>query len=223
MENEKVICGANIIAKLSKVGKILLTALIVITITLTVGMYVYAEGGEDGLLAAVVILVLCMMLVVPILISIAIRKYHTKKCYMKLTENGVVGQGLRQIVGRSQQHYIVELVRLPIDKIDSIGVHKTLLWDGKVVTVRSASDGIRFPCVHNADEFVNATLAKIEEFKQNVMIDSKNIAANLNQNSSSNTSVSSVSKIKELKELLDDGLITQEEFDAKRKELLDKI
>lgn len=35
--------------------------------------------------------------------------------------------------------------------------------------------------------------------------------------------VSAVIKIKELKELLDSDLITQEEFDAKRKDLLDKM
>ncbi len=40
---------------------------------------------------------------------------------------------------------------------------------------------------------------------------------------SAGSGASAASKIKELKELLDSGLISQEEFEAKRKELLDKM
>ena len=49
--------------------------------------------------------------------------------------------------------------------------------------------------------------------------DEKQFASN-NKVASNDTSANNLSQIKELKELLDIGAITQEEYDAKKKELL---
>ncbi|MDD6280045.1 MAG: SHOCT domain-containing protein, partial [Oscillospiraceae bacterium] len=73
-------------------------------------------------------------------------------------------------------------------------------------------------------EFVDATLAKIEEFKQSVKDENNNLVSAMINNSGNNSGSSSAAQqIKEIKDLLDNGLISQEEFEAKRKELLDKI
>lgn len=78
--------------------------------------------------------------------------------------------------------------------------------------------------VHNAKAFVTATLTEIEKFKQSVKFDNKNLVAAIANNSNNNASNPSLAeKIKELKDLLDSGLISQEEFETKRKELLDKM
>ncbi|MBR6044272.1 MAG: SHOCT domain-containing protein [Ruminococcus sp.] len=97
------------------------------------------------------------------------------------------------------------------------------LTGGNTVAIRSASGLIKFPWVQNAEEFVNATLAKIEEYKKTVKKDNQELIKAVAETAAAPANTSSASKIKEIKELLDQGLISQEEFDAKRKELLEKM
>lgn len=104
---------------------------------------------------------------------------------------------------------------LSFDKIQSLSVHSNLkdsLIGGKTVVVYGTSISIKVPCVQNADEFVNATLAEIKKWK-----DAKE--ATLDETKNSNT----FDDIQKLKNLLEQGLISQEEYDAKRQELIRRI
>ncbi|MBR1422950.1 MAG: SHOCT domain-containing protein [Ruminococcus sp.] len=169
-------------------------------------------------------------MIIPIIYN-AILKYIEHNCSLSLTDSGIVGQ--RKKIFSSQS------LQLPIDKIDSIMTVDNIsckLWGGQIVMIRSVSGRVAFPWVQNADEFVSRTLKKIEEYKNSVREDNKNLLTAVVENQkamssavvnraehSASPGVSAASKIKELKELLDSGLISQEEFEAKRKQLLDKF
>ncbi len=110
-----------------------------------------------------------------------------------------------------------------MDKIDSIMITTTLrdhLFGGKTIVIRSNSGKIKFPWVHNAEEFMQATLAEIEKYKKNVAQQTPAPQAPVQVVEKDN---SAMEKMRELKTMLDEGFITQEEFDAKKKDLLDKM
>lgn len=137
-----------------------------------------------------------------------------KRCNLILTDKGIFGN-LKKALSKKE-------LNLPIDKIDNIMISENIidkLRGGKTIAVRTTNGLIKFNWVQNADEFVNATLAKIEEYKQSVK---ENVSV-MAHNASGGSDNSAAAKIKELKELLDSGLISQEEFEAKRKELIDKM
>lgn len=89
-------------------------------------------------------------------------------------------------------------VIIPIDSISSVGKIKLL----KGLVVASNSGCIRFLYLLNIE--------KLHEEISNLILNRKKSIGN-----SSNSE-----EIKKYKELLDDGIITQEEFDKKKKELL---
>ena len=148
--------------------------------------------------------------------------YAAKRCSLNLSEKGITG--IRKKLFSTKE------VKLPIDKIDSIMVSNSLfnkLTGGKTIAIRSASGLVKFPWVQNAEEFVNATLAKIEEYKQQVKEENKSLVKTVTESAAAaakpEASQTSASKIKELKDLLDNDLISKEEFEAKRRDLLDKM
>lgn len=160
-----------------------------------------------------------IVFVLPALLYIS-KIYRANRCSLVLTDKGLSGQR-KKIFSTAQ-------LQLPMDKIDNIMVTENLINKmdgGKTVAVRSASGLIKFPWVQNADEFVRVTLAEIEKYNQSL----KNIDQNLVSAIAGNSALkaqpekSAAQKIKDLKELLDSGLITQDEFDAKKKDLLDKM
>lgn len=123
--------------------------------------------------------------------------------------------------------FSTKALKLPIDKIDNIMVSEGIfdkLFSGKTVSVRSASGIVKFAWVKNADEFVQATLDKIEDYKQTtIKEDNKNLISAVANSAQANAGGSSAEKLKELKELLDSGIISQEDFDAKKQDLLSKM
>ena len=143
----------------------------------------------------------------------------SKKCSLELYDD--------KIDGNRKKVFSKKALKLPIDKIDNIMVSEGIfdkLFSGKTVSVRSASGIVKFAWVQNADEFVQATLDKIEDYKQTtIKEDNKNLISAVANSAQANAGGSSAEKLKELKELLDSGIISQEDFDAKKKELLDKM
>ncbi len=95
-------------------------------------------------------------------------------------------------------------VDLPINKISSIGqgIFKSL-------SIATSSGVIRFWLLENREE-VFATISKLLSELQNHS--SPTVVQNAVQ--------SDAAELKQYKELLDSGIITQEEFDAKKKQLL---
>lgn len=160
-----------------------------------------------------------IVFVLPILLYL-LKIYRANRCSLVLTDKGLSGQ-CKKIFSTAQ-------LQLPMDKIDNIMVTENLINKidgGKTVAIRSASGLIKFPWVQNADEFVNATLAEIEKYNQSLKNVDQNLVSAISGNSvqKAQPEKSAAQKIKDLKELLDSGLITQDEFDAKKKDLLDKM
>ena len=92
-------------------------------------------------------------------------------------------------------------VDLPLNKISAISLSAF-----KGLTVATSAGRIHFWLIENRDEVYNA----LNELLSNIQTTSP-------QNGDSSNSAD---ELKKFKELLDDGIITQEEFDAKKKQIL---
>ena len=104
-------------------------------------------------------------------------------------------------------------VDLPLDAISSTSTIRLL----KGVAISTASGRISFRLIKNADEIYNVV--------SNLLIERQQNKTNINANP--NTTVAPTAPmldeadmIQKYKNLLDSGAITQEEFDAKKKQLL---
>ncbi|MDE5771159.1 MAG: SHOCT domain-containing protein [Ruminococcus sp.] len=134
-------------------------------------------------------------------------KFIIKRCSLQLAKDGVIGN--RKYLFSSK------FLQLPIEKVDSILIENRIidkLLGGQTVAIRSASGLIRFICIQNASEFVDKTLEVIKAYKESNQPTGANIPTN--------TSGDNLEQIKKLKEMLDNGIIAQEEFDVKKKQLL---
>ena len=101
-----------------------------------------------------------VLVIIGSLIPLCYCLYTAKRCSLELNDKGVYG--IRKKLFSSSE------LKFPISKIDSIMLKKSLfnyISGGKTVVLNTASGIIKFPWVQNADEFVDATLAKIEEAK----------------------------------------------------------
>lgn len=97
-------------------------------------------------------------------------------------------------------------VDIPLDSISAVNYFDLF----SVVGVSSPSDTIRFPFIPNAKE----VHTKINE----LIINRQDNKKNLNND---NVKVGAPEELKKYKELLDMGAITQEEYDKKKKKILD--
>ena len=109
-----------------------------------------------------------------------------------ITESTVTGKAL-----------FAKRVDLPVSQISAIG---TGMFSS--VAISTASGAINFYGVINQDEMFKC-LSNLLKSRQNAT-----------QGSTSITPVSSLEELAKLKELLDKGIINQEEFEAKKKQLL---
>ena len=134
----------------------------------------------------------CIYLGLVGIIAAAILTWQMGKCSLTVTNRQVVGKAS---FGKS--------VVLPINQISAVG----LGCCGRI-TIATSSGKIHFWLLENRDA-VHSQLAKIIN---EVQIE-KAYQANT-------TTQSNADELKKFKELLDSGVITQEEFDAKKKQLL---
>lgn len=103
-------------------------------------------------------------------------------------------------------------VDLPLDSISSVG---TSAFEG--ISVGTSSGCIKFLGISNRDkiyEAIKKILADRQSKEVKVTAPTPTPVTNITQ------AQSSADEIKKFKELLDSGIITQEEFDAKKKQLL---
>lgn len=98
-------------------------------------------------------------------------------------------------------------VDLPLDKISAVG---TSMFKGIAVT--SASGAIKFLMIANHNEIHAAISGLLLERQEKNSAAAPVIKQEIPQ--------SNAAELKQYKELLDSGIITQEEFDAKKKQLL---
>ncbi len=99
-------------------------------------------------------------------------------------------------------------VDLPVDSISATATIKTL----KGVSVSTSSGKIKFLVMKNADKIYNVINELLINRQQEKVVATPVVT---------NTPVSDeADQLKKFKDLLDNGIITQEEFDAKKKQLL---
>ncbi len=141
----------------------------------------------------------------------ALSRAMCKKCTLELNQDGVYG--------KKKTLFSLKSINQPFEKIDNVSIRDGIIdkiFGGRTLVIRSSSSCIKFLCVDNAQEFLDKTLEELKKYKEAV-----------NSKSEKATKASSdgdtMEAIVKLKNLLDQGLITQEEFDAKRKALIDKI
>ena len=117
-----------------------------------------------------------------------------RKCELHITENNVKG---KTILGKE--------VVLPLYMVSAYSTRKFL----SVIAVATASGITKFSLIGNYKEVGNVLAQKINERQQKT------------ENTTTKTSDSmAMDDLVKLKSLLDAGIISQEEFDAKKKELL---
>ena len=98
----------------------------------------------------------------------------------------------------------IKKVDLPLNQISAIGTGIL-----NCVTIATSSGKIRFWGIINHDKIANAVSELLAETHKNAVPKTTVI-----------TSISNAEELKIYKELLDTGVITKEEFDAKKKQLL---
>ena len=94
-------------------------------------------------------------------------------------------------------------VDLPINQISAVGTGVL-----NSISISTSSGAIRFWGVSNRDDIANA-ISKLLAERQEPSVEKNSAASN-----------STPDELKKYKELLDSGIITQEEFDTKKKQLL---
>lgn len=99
-------------------------------------------------------------------------------------------------------------VDLPQDSISALSTVSML----KGIAASTSSGAIKFLLIKNADE--------IYEIMNNLLIERQQKAQSVQPAIKQEIPQSSADELKKYKELLDSGVITQEEFDAKKKQLL---
>ena len=130
------------------------------------------------------------------LLIIIIFAIHSK-CELQITENSVRG---KTIFGKE--------VVLPLYMVSAYSTRNFL----SVIAVSTSSGVTKFSLIGNYREIGNVLSKKINE-RQNDAARPSIVNAPVNQNNS-------IDDLKKFKDLLDSGIITQEEFDAKKKQLL---
>ena len=117
------------------------------------------------------------------------------KCELCITENNVKGKTL---FGKE--------VVLPLYMVSAYSTRKLF----STIAVATSSGITKFALIGNYAEIGNVLSKKINERQENTSNESKTTASQGN----------SMDDIIKLKSMLDSGIITQEEFDAKKKQLL---
>lgn len=159
-------------------------------------------GNEEEALLFFAILI--VLFVIPTCIR-AIWKSRCKKTALYVSESYVYGTYSGFLTKKS--------LKMPIEKVDNLTNSSNLfdkLRSGTTIGVCSASGIIRFHFVHNAEEVISAAMNRINELKTT-------------PKTATAPNVSTSDKIKELLSLKESGLITEEEFTAKKDELLSKM
>lgn len=133
--------------------------------------------------------------VIAIIVGLII-KFNTEKCEITVTNNRILGK-----LAHGKE------VNIPLNQVT--GLHSCSFDGVSVASIGNVSD---FHCIANHEEVMKA----ISYLLANPQVASTSPAQVSNVSASSNEA----EQLKRFKDLLDSGIITQEEFDAKKKEIL---
>lgn len=135
----------------------------------------------------------------PLLVIAVVVYYWIGQCAIVVTDKRVYGK-----VAFGKQ------VDLPIDLISSVAKVKIF----SAIAVSTSSGVIRFSLVKNAEDVFNAISELLKERQSKIA--TPTVQTTIKQE----ISQSNADELKKFKELLDMGIISQEEFDEKKKQLL---
>lgn len=110
-------------------------------------------------------------------------------------------------------------INIPINQLDNVEIIEELgdrSYRTKTLGIRSARGLIKFPYVANADEFSRVAMDKAKIGSVPVVVAAAPAPAPAQPQDMQ-------ARFQELKKLLDSGMISQEEFDAKRQDFLNKM
>ena len=119
------------------------------------------------------------------------------RCNIIVTENNISG---KTFWGKK--------VVLPIHMVSAYATSKFF----SVIAITTASGFIRFPCIGNYEEIANILQQLLNERQKKTETQENSISQQSNSKNLDN--------LVKLKNLLDNGIITQEEFETKKKEIL---
>ena len=163
----------------------------------------------DGFFILIVILNILIFTIVPLIYLLINRR---KRKLTELTANDM------EIVGSYTGFIPISKItlKMPIEKIDNIAAVKNFffLYTGKALRIASTSGVIRIPYVLNADEVVAFLSEAIEKAKNSP------VKAVAEQEKPQGDAADSLKKLAELRNA---GIITEEEFNQKKNELLGKM
>lgn len=145
-----------------------------------------------------------------IFLSLTIFSFKSRKCILELNPDGIQGKVKKLFSSKS--------INQPFEQIDNLYIRKNIIdiiTGGKTIAISSGGSKIKFSCVANAQEFVDKTLEELKKYKESVNSKTEKVP----EASSGNA----MDDLLKLKSLLDQGLITQEEFDKKRNRFIEKI
>lgn len=158
--------------------------------------------------ASSVIFLIHFSIMLLIIVFLLLSSRQAKKCNLSLTSNGI--SGMKKGLTGSKS------VELPFENITSIAVQNGLtdkIFGGETVAIASATGFIRFKCIQNASAFVNTTLEELKKFKTQTAQNPAPAPAQTDD----------ADKLLKLKTLLDSGVLTPEEYEEKRKELVSRL
>ena len=115
------------------------------------------------------------------------------QCELTVTEKNIKGKSL---FGKE--------VVLPIYMVSAFATKELF----SIISIATSSGFVKFGCIANYKEIGEVLTSLISERQEKTEV----------ENTPANTD--SLQQLKQLKELLDSGIITQEEFDAKKKQIL---
>ena len=141
------------------------------------------------------------LLIVGVIAAVAgiIIKTSTEKCEITVTDSRIFGK-----LAHGKE------VNIPLNQVT--GLHSCSFDGVSVASIGNVSD---FHCIANHEEVMKA----ISYLLANPQVSSTSLTQVSNVSASSSSS-NEAEQLKRFKDLLDSGVITQEEFDAKKKEIL---
>lgn len=166
---------------------------------------------DSGLLT-IVIAISLIVVILPILLKLP-SKFIAKRCQLELTEN--------QIKGQLKMPFSTKKLQMPIDKLDNVFTSNSIadkFRSGETVIIHSNSGVVKFHYVHNAEEFAQLAMKRIEEARKENTVQ---VVAPPVQNTAPASSLTE--KIAELQSLKVQGILTEEQFEAKKQDLISKF
>lgn len=163
---------------------------------------------------AAVVTIFAILIMGPFVVD-AIYKRECKVTDLKVTTS--------QVMGSYNSFLFKKSLQIPIEKIDNLTVMSGFfdkIRTGKTLGVCSASGVIKLHFVQNAEDVVFATMERVDEIKRegnSIHPISQPVVA------TPVATLSTTDKIKELISMKENGLISEEEFERKRMDLLNKM